>query len=171
MITRQAVYSLHGFPRLLSGRTMGGAAVDLPDKIIPPDKEYYTVNEVAKRWNCSGTDVLRYIQSYRLLPSFFFSDLECHVGKNCYFLNDRVYAENIECVSGLFTPYVFSGQFDYYKITSNIKWQDNLDNKYFLNGAYTLDDLTGGEIGNVYVPIDSPPITIGDFGLFAVSSG
>jgi len=137
--------------------------VDLQDKIIPPDKEYYTVKEVAKRWNCSGVDVLRYIQSYILLPSFLFSDVECHVGENCYLLNKRVYAENIECVSGLFTPYVFSGQFDYYKITIDNIWQGMMDNKYFVNGAYTLEDLTGKEIGKIYAPIDSPPITTGDF--------
>lgn len=137
--------------------------MDLPNKIIPPDKAYYTVKEVAKRWNCIGVDVLRYMQSYILLPSFLFSNVECHVGKNCNFQNERVYVENIEFVSGLFTPYIFSGQFDYYKITVNIEWQDTLDNKCFLKGAYTLDDLTGNEIGNIYVPIDTPRISTSDF--------
>jgi hypothetical protein len=42
-----------------------------------PEKEWYTVQEAAKRWGCSEDDVLHYIGTNKIRPSFILSGAEC----------------------------------------------------------------------------------------------
>jgi len=42
-----------------------------------PDKEWYTIQEVAAKWGWSEADVLHQIWINRLHPSFEFNEIEC----------------------------------------------------------------------------------------------
>lgn len=44
-----------------------------------PEKEWFTIQEVANRWSCSVDDVLHFIQLLKLNPSFYLECVSCQI--------------------------------------------------------------------------------------------
>ena len=53
--------------------------MELSEKVILPEKEWYTVKEVAKSWNCSEDDVFHYLFTKKIFPSFYFNQIELDI--------------------------------------------------------------------------------------------
>ena len=135
------------------GRTMGDAILE------QPDKEWYTVQDVAMRLDWSEDDVLHYIQIDKLQPSFYLSDVNGGV---------RVLADETEIdehayttrYSGLASLVVRSWSDLDKHLSVGEQWQGDLRDIDLRSGPPNPLGYDDPELLEVFVPYESTPIGI-----------
>lgn len=127
-----------------------------------PDKEFYTIQEVAKRWDCSENDVLHFIQMLRLLPSFYLEKVRCRVRKPPLDMESLEIAP-VRKFTGLVSPLLFADGCCDKLLSVQRQWQGDLEESLLVAGAPTLYDDDKKETLEVLSPLELTPITFDDF--------
>lgn len=132
-------------------------------KIQLPEKEWYTIDELAQRWECTKDDVLHYIQILVLLPSFYLDHVRCRVRKSPLDI-DSLELAPVKTCTGLYSPLLFVNDGDIGFLSTRKQWECCLEESVLVRGAPILHD-EDNNIENVemFSPVELTPKTFDDF--------
>lgn len=132
-------------------------------KIQLPKKEWYTIDEVAQRWECTKDDVLHYIQILVLLPSFYLDHVRCRVRRSPLDI-DSLELAPVKTCTGLYSPLLFVNDGDIGFLSTRKQWECCLEESVLVRGAPILHD-EDSNIENVemFSPVELVPKTFDDF--------
>lgn len=120
-----------------------------------PEKAWYTIQEVATRWNCSEDDVLYQINVYNLKPSFFFESVKCSVSKRPVNFDENT---PITTYSGLVSLWLPDSEFCNKRLSYTRQWEGNLEGCLFIPGFISKSDNDF----KILLPLEPTPITFND---------
>lgn len=125
-----------------------------------PEKSWYSIDEVATRWECSKDDVCHLIQTTMLLPSYFLEGVECRI-KTMPIDFESDEDSTVQNYSGLVSPALFLADIVNKYISVSKKWCGNLEGDLLIAGPPQFRKENSG-IEEVLIPIDPVPVVLDD---------